>query len=57
MHTINISSQKRNQIIDITPKVKAIVSETGITADMLVVYSPHTTAAITVNENADPDVK
>lgn len=51
-----ISTQKRNQLIDITRQVGSIVSQSGITNGDAIVYCPHTTAAITINENADPSV-
>lgn len=42
--------------VDITARVKQIVRESGIDEGLCVVFCPHTTAAITINENADPDV-
>ena len=51
-----VSSKQRNQAIDITSKVEAIVSQAGITEGDAIIYCPHTTAAITINENADPSV-
>jgi secondary thiamine-phosphate synthase enzyme len=51
-----ISSKQRNEAIDITSKVEAIVSQSGITEGDAIIYCPHTTAAITINENADPSV-
>lgn len=42
--------------VDITAQVKIAVRESGIEEGLCVVYCPHTTAAITINENADPDV-
>jgi secondary thiamine-phosphate synthase enzyme len=42
--------------IDITLSVREAVTKSGVTGGMAVVYCPHTTAGITVNENADPDV-
>lgn len=42
--------------VDITARVRQIVRENGIEEGLCVVYCPHTTAAITINENADPDV-
>ena len=51
-----ISTKSRNQMIDITSKVSSIVSQSGITDGDVIVYCPHTTAAITINENADPSV-
>jgi secondary thiamine-phosphate synthase enzyme len=41
---------------DITPSVREAVRQSGLGAGLCVVYCPHTTAAITINENADPDV-
>ena len=52
----NVNSKQRNQMIDITSDVQAAVSQSGISAGDAIVYCPHTTAAITINENADPDV-
>lgn len=52
----SISTKRRNQMIDITSEVGSIVSHAGITDGNAIVYCPHTTAAITINENADPSV-
>ena len=46
----------RNEFIDITSKIKTIVSKSGVVEGICVIYTPHTTAAITINENSDPDV-
>jgi secondary thiamine-phosphate synthase enzyme len=54
--TIAISTSCRCEMIDITSKVASAVSASGITAGAVTVFCPHTTAAITINENADPDV-
>ncbi|MHC4618005.1 MAG: secondary thiamine-phosphate synthase enzyme YjbQ [Planctomycetota bacterium] len=51
-----ISSRKRNEMIDITSQVGSIVSQSGITTGDVIVYCPHTTAGIIINENADPSV-
>ncbi len=51
-----ISTKKRNQMIDITSQVRSLVSQSGIANGEVIVYCPHTTAAITINENADPSV-
>lgn len=51
-----ISTKSRNQMIDITSQVRSFVSQSGITNGDVIVYCPHTTAAITINENADPSV-
>jgi secondary thiamine-phosphate synthase enzyme len=52
----SISTKKRNQLIDITSQVGLAISQSGITDGDVIVYCPHTTAAITINENADPSV-
>jgi len=52
----SISTKKRNQLIDITSQVRSTVSQSGVTDGDVIVYCPHTTAAITINENADPSV-
>ncbi len=54
---INITSSKRNELIDITSNIKNIVRKSSINDGIVVIYTPHTTAAITINENADPSVK
>ena len=51
-----ISTNNRNQMIDITGQVRSLVSQSDITNGDAIVYCPHTTAAITINENADPSV-
>ncbi|RJS60316.1 secondary thiamine-phosphate synthase enzyme YjbQ [Bacillus sp. PK3_68] len=53
--TLNTNS--RDQMIDVTQEVKNFIKEQGIQDGAVVVYCPHTTAGITINENADPDVK
>ena len=56
MKEIAISSQSPCQMIEITAEVQSIVTESGIESGAMLVYVPHTTAAVTINENADPDV-
>jgi len=56
MHTLSISTRSRQDILDITAAVQKVLSDQGFQSGIVVVYSPHTTAGITVNENADPDV-
>jgi secondary thiamine-phosphate synthase enzyme len=55
--SFHISTRSRNQMIDITSKVQSLVSDSGISDGDVVVYCPHTTAAITINENADASVQ
>jgi secondary thiamine-phosphate synthase enzyme len=57
MEIIRISSTKRTEIIDITGEIRAIVRNAKVKSGIVVVYVPHTTAAVTINENADPSVK
>ena len=52
----SVSSKKRNEMIDITSGVNSIVKDSGINDGEVTVYCPHTTAGITINENADPSV-
>ena len=56
MEEFHVDSQQRNQMIDITSQVREAVVQTGIREGAVVVQSLHTTAALTINENADPDV-
>ena len=51
-----VTTRSRNEMIDITSQVQSIVRQSGITQGQAVVFCPHTTAAITINENADPAV-
>jgi len=57
MWEISVNSKKRNEMIDITDKVQNIVDEQSITDGQLCIYVPHTTAAVTINEGADPSVQ
>jgi len=52
-----VSTRTRCQMIDITSQVESIIRQSGITNGDAIVYCPHTTAAITINENADPSVR
>ncbi len=54
--TIAVPTHSRTQLIDITNLVTAELEKTGITTGTCTVYMPHTTAGLTINENADPDV-
>lgn len=53
----HVTTSKRSEIVDITPLVARIVASQQVSSGMVVVYVPHTTAGVTINENADPDVK
>ena len=54
---VMMNTKKRDDMIDITNEVQTYITETGIQEGAAIVYCPHTTAGITINENADPDVK
>jgi secondary thiamine-phosphate synthase enzyme len=51
-----ISTKSRDEMIDITSRVGSLVGKSGVTDGDVIVYCPHTTAAVTINENADPSV-
>lgn len=53
---ITIRSSKREELIDISQEVQEAVGKTKTDEGICTIYTPHTTAAITINENADPDV-
>jgi len=52
----SIRTQGRTDFVDITGMVKEFVAEEGISDGVCFVYVPHTTAGVTINENADPSV-
>lgn len=57
METLKIRTKKREEMIAITSELAALVKEKGWQNGAILVYSPHTTAGLTINENADPDVQ
>jgi len=57
MKELLISSRKRMDMIDITGKIADFVKKDNLESGMVVIYVPHTTAGITINEGADPDVQ
>jgi secondary thiamine-phosphate synthase enzyme len=54
--TLTVKSKSRTQLIDITSEVQKAVRSSGISEGLCMLYVPHTTAAITINESADPSV-
>ncbi|MFQ5906241.1 MAG: secondary thiamine-phosphate synthase enzyme YjbQ [bacterium] len=54
---ISISTRSRTSLVDITAQVRKVVKESKVESGVCHVYAPHTTAAVTINENADPSVK
>lgn len=57
MKTIHIKTQAKEEFINITHEVQSAVRNSGTKNGVCIVFIPHTTAGITINENADPDVK
>ena len=57
IHEIIVFSKKRDEMIDITPKIREIIQKENVREGLAVIFSTHTTAGITINENADPDVQ
>jgi secondary thiamine-phosphate synthase enzyme len=52
----SVQTGKTNEWLNITSEVQKAVAASGVTEGICVVFVPHTTAAVTINENADPDV-
>ncbi len=57
MKQINVSTRSRTELVDITSQVQRVVAESGVRDGVCHVYVPHTTAGVTINENADPSVR
>jgi secondary thiamine-phosphate synthase enzyme len=57
MDTLEVRSRTREELIDLTGEVGRLVTAAGVKDGLCLVFVPHTTAAVTINENADPDVK
>lgn len=56
METVTVRTSRRVELVDITGKVREVVHRSGVKRGICVLYVPHTTAAVTVNENYDPSV-
>src|SRR3954447_3071016 len=56
MISFEVSTRTRDEFVEITERIERAVSESGVSTGSVVVYVPHTTAGVTINENADPDV-
>ncbi len=56
MKSISVGTGARTEFVDITADVQAVVKELGVIDGVVTVFVPHTTAGVTINENADPDV-
>ena len=56
METLHFSTQKPQEMVNITAQVQEIVTQSGVRRGLCLIHAPHTTAAITVQEGYDPDV-
>ena len=56
MHQIDVQTGKKTELVNITDKVRETVKSNGKDGSAALVYVPHTTAAVTINENIDPDL-
>ena len=56
MREISVRTGRQTEMLDITSEVADAVKDSGVTDGLCTVFVPHTTAAVTINENADPDV-
>ncbi|MBD0326726.1 MAG: YjbQ family protein [Pyrinomonadaceae bacterium] len=56
MYVIKVRSREREQLVEFTDEVQRKLSESGVRSGVCFLFVQHTTAALTVNENADPDV-
>ena len=54
--TFNVKTHQRDELVDITHEVRQAMEQSGLKSGTVTVFVPHTTAGVTINENADPDV-
>ncbi len=57
IHYTDVRTDKRNQFLDISDTIRDLVSQSAVTEGSAEIFVPHTTAAVTINENADPSVQ
>jgi len=57
MEKISVKTNSRIELIDITEKIQAIVAKSKVKQGICFIFCPHTTAGLTINENADPSVR
>ncbi len=56
METLRVRTERRTQLVDVTVEVERLVAKSGVGSGVCYIYAPHTTAAVMINEHADPDV-
>ncbi|MBS3819706.1 secondary thiamine-phosphate synthase enzyme YjbQ [bacterium] len=57
MKVLQVKTHKKEELIDLTSQVKKAIRDSGVSRGTCIVYVPHTTSAVTINENADPSVR
>ena len=57
LHTLTVRTGSRTEFLDLTGQIQEAVRESGVREGLCHLFVPHTTAAVTINENADPSVK
>jgi secondary thiamine-phosphate synthase enzyme len=57
VHTLSVRTQSRTEFLDLTSQIQEVVRHSGVAEGVCHIFVPHTTAAVTINENADPSVK
>lgn len=56
LHTVKLQTERHEQMVDITHQIESLITQEQVQDGIALIYCPHTTAAITINENADPYV-
>ena len=56
-HELAVKTHSRTELVDITAQLATLVQESKVRSGLLALFVPHTTAAVTINENADPSVQ
>jgi secondary thiamine-phosphate synthase enzyme len=56
METVRVKTNQRTQLVDVTNEVERVVAKSGVNEGVCYIFVPHTTAAVMINEHADPDV-
>ncbi len=57
LFTKSLRTRQRNEFVDITREIQSCIAESNVIHGLVTIFIPHTTAAVTINENADPDVR
>jgi len=57
VHTLSVRTNRRTEMVDITGEIQELVRQSGVTEGVCHIFQAHTTAGLTINENADPSVQ